>query len=1042
MAFFCLVAQVATAGARGGIPGANETPTNAPTQAGVEDSYWGMMVKEVRFPNVPSEKDAGRLRQMIAQHPGSALDRELIRRSMEQLHATGRFADISAEVDQAGADQVVLSFLTKPNFFVSSVDVLGLANRPTRSQVVDASKLQLGHHFNHERLMQALENIRRLMEENGYYRSQVEAVERSDVNTQQVAVILVVHPGLQAKVGEVTVTGNAGFSVEEVQKIAKLRTGELVSVQRVSNGMNQLRKKYEKQNRLLARVFVRSKNYQRESNQVNYDIEIDPGPVVQITAEGFKIRNKVLKQNVPVFEESAVDDDLLNEGRQNLLNYMQSRGYFNAKVTIRKETEANGVDLKIAYVIDPHARHRLVKVLFTGNEAFPTATLRARMQVQETGRAFANGRYSQLLLERDIRSLEQLYRANGYLTAKVTSNLLEDYEGKENDQALEVNVIEGPQTRVGAFEIVGNDTFPEDKFRPSVIQTAVGQPFSEAYISQDRDNILNYYYNHGFLHASFQASAHPIPGEENRMSVRFKIEEGEQVFIDQTYVSGLENTRPYIVNRELQTHPGDPLSQVQIMENQRRLYDLGIFNNVDTAVQNPNGNERYKNVLVDVQEAKRYTFNYGAGLEFQTGQPSAVGTNQAKGETGVSPRVSLDITRLNFLGRNETITFKSDVGGLQQRGLISYGIPRFFGSKSFRFAVTGFYDHTIDVTTFTSERLEGSVQTEETVSKATTLVYRFVFRRVKASDIAISPESIPLYSLPARIGGPSFSYLRNTRDNDLETTKGTYNTIDAQFASSVFASQADFGSVVAQNSTYYAFGKNRPRDKKFVFARSTRVGVQVPFGSTVSLPPGQACPQATETSCPGISVIPLAELLLAGGANSLRGFGLNQAGPRDPTTGFPVGGSGLFVNNLELRLPPMNLPYVQDNLSFAVFEDMGNVFTDGRIMLDNLLRWRQKDPQLCLQDSTALQCDYAYVSQAVGVGVRYKTPVGPVRFDFGYNLNPPAFPSCQATPSVNGQSVSPRCVAATTTNGVTTLPYFVPQHLTHFNVYFSIGQTF
>jgi outer membrane protein insertion porin family len=496
------------------------------------------------------------------------------------------------------------------------------------------------------------------------------------------------------------------------------------------------------------------------------------------------------------------------------------------------------------------------------------------------------------------------------------------------------------------------------------------------------------------------------------------------------------------VNRELQTHPGDPLSQIDIMENQRRLYDLGIFNDVNTAVQNPNGTEPYKNVLVNVQEAKRYTFSYGAGLEFQTGQPSAVGTNQAKGETGVSPRVSLDITRLNFLGRNETITFKSDVGGLQQRGLISYGIPRLFGNKSFKFSVTGFYDHTIDVTTFTSERLEGSVQTEQTISKSTTMIYRFAFRRVKASDIAISPESIPLYSLPARIGGPSFTYLRNTRDNDLESTKGTYTTVDGELASSVFASQADFGSVVVQNSSYYAFGKNRPQDKKFVFARSLRVGVQQPFGNTVSLPPGQPCPIQGETNCPDISVIPLAELLLAGGANSHRGFGLNQAGPRDPTTGFPVGGSGLIVNNVELRLPPVNLPYVQDNLSFAVFEDMGNVFTDGRIMLDNLLRWRQKDPQVCLQDTTAQECDYAYISHAVGVGVRYKTPVGPVRFDFGYNLNPPAFPSCQATASYTGQLESARCVANSTTNGVVTLPYFVPQHLTHFNVYFSIGQTF
>jgi outer membrane translocation and assembly module TamA len=459
-------------------------------------------------------------------------------------------------------------------------------------------------------------------------------------------------------------------------------------------------------------------------------------------------------------------------------------------------------------------------------------------------------------------------------------------------------------------------------------------------------------------------------------------------------------------------------------------------------VQNPNGNEQDKNVLVDVEEAKRYAFNYGIGLEFQTGQPSSVGSNQAKGNTGVSPRVSLSVTRLNFRGRDHTITFKADVGSLQQRGLVSYTAPRWFNSSKWKLSLTAFYDNTIDVTTFTSQRLEGSVQAEETVSKATTLAYRFTYRRVKASNIDISPDQIPLLSLPVRVGEPGFSYIRNKRDNNLESTKGSYNTIDAAVASSIFGSEADFSSILGQNATYHAFGKNRPQDKKFVFARSLRIGLESTFGNTVILPPGQACPNPTETTCPNTTVIPLAERFFTGGGNSHRGFGLNQAGPRDPVTGFPLGGSALFLNNFELRLPPPTLPYVQDNLGFAIFEDAGNVFTNGRDMLNNLLRWRQKDPQLCLQPATANQCDYSYVSHAVGVGVRYKTPIGPVRFDFGYNLNPPAFPSCQAVANVNGQAQSSYCVNATTSNGTATLPYFVPQHTSHFNVYFSIGQSF
>ena len=107
------------------------------------------------------------------------------------------------------------------------------------------------------------------------------------------------------------------------------------------------------------------------------------------------------------------------------------------------------------------------------------------------------------------------------------------------------------------------------------------------------------------------------------MDVTYTIHPGDQIIVDQVFTAGMNHTRPFIVQREIQMKPGDPLSQVDMLTTQQRLYDLGIFSQVDTAVQNPESSEREKNVLVNVQEAKRYTFNYGVGLEIQTGQPSS-----------------------------------------------------------------------------------------------------------------------------------------------------------------------------------------------------------------------------------------------------------------------------------------------------------------------------------------------------------------------------------------------------------------------------------
>jgi outer membrane protein assembly complex protein YaeT len=991
--------------------------------------YQGLTVADVRWPNVSSEVDQKRWRELIPQQVGQPLDRELIRESIHKLHATGRFADIRVEGERTQDGKVFLSFFTVANYFVGNIEVEGVPNRPTAGQIVNASKFQLGELFTADQVERALTNIKQLMQENGYYRSSVNEEEQKYPDRQQIDILFRLNAGPQARVGNVTVTGTPGYSQGQIQDIAKMHPGNLVSVQRTSNALDRLRKKYQKQNRLLAQVSISKKSYREQANTVDYTFDIVPGPKVQVTAEGFKIRRGVLKQNVPIFEENAVDEDLLNEGRRNLLNYLQSRGYFEAKVALKQHSDSAGNQLQIVYVIDPGARHKLVKLEFVGNKYFLTERLRSRMQVRPAARFESRGRYSQGLLNGDIRGIEDLYRANGFEEVKIGSTVSDDYEGHENDLALRITVDEGPQTLVGAFHLEGNQAFTETQLAAE-INTALSQPFSEFNIAQDRDNLLNYYFNHGFPHASFEAAAKPMPGVPNRMDVTFKIHEGDQVFVDNVFVAGLNFTKPYIVQREFQVKSGDPLSQIDMLQTQQRLYDLSIFSQVGTAVQNPNGNEPAKNVLINVEEAKRYTFNYGVGLEFQTGQPSAVGNNQAKGQTGVSPRVSLGVTRLNFRGRNHTITFKADVGSLQQRGLISYTAPRWFNSRNWKLSLTAFYDNTLDVTTFTSQRLEGSVQAEQSVSKATTMAYRFTYRRVKASEINISPAEIPLLSLPVRVGEPGFSYIRNKRDNNLESTKGSYTTVDAAVAASVFGSEADFSSILAQNSTYHAFGKNRSTDKKFVIARSLRIGVETAFGNTLILPPGASCPNSA-INC---AIIPLAERFFSGGGNSHRGFGLNQAGPRDPTTGFPVGGSALFLNNVELRFPPTTLPFFQDNLGFAVFEDAGNIFTDGRLMLDNLLRWHQKNPQLCLQASTASQCDYSYISHAVGVGVRYKTPIGPVRFDFGYNLNPPAFPSCQTKPSSPGQVNSPSCP--------TDSPVFVPQHASHFNVYFSIGQSF
>ena len=240
------------------------------------------------------------------------------------------------------------------------------------------------------------------------------------------------------------------------------------------------------------------------------------------------------------------------------------------------------------------------------------------------------------------------------------------------------------------------------------------------------------------------------------------------------------------------------------------------------------------------------------------------------------------------------------------------------------------------------------------------------------------------------MGGFGASYVNDHRDDPLDATRGFYSLADAAVMYKGFGSEANFLRFTGQYATYYRLSSH------LVFARNTRFGLESPYGSLEKIlvsTPGEPSEYIyTDT-------LPLPERLFGGGSDSHRGFAVNQAGPRDHTTGYPIGGNALFFNTVELRLR-----MAQQRLGLVLFDDAGNAFTTIRHM--RLLKFNQNSPT-----------DLDYDSDAVGVGLRYKTPVGPLSFDVGYNLNPPRY-------------------QVTTATGVEV------QQLARFQFFLSVGQSF
>jgi outer membrane protein insertion porin family len=1006
-----LVLSVALAWPQTGSTPANQEPAptasdvNLPTALSELGKYQGVTVQAIDFRGIKGTNPE-MLRELLVQKTSEPLDRDKIRSSLRVLYATGRFATLQVEAEPSRQSGLSLVFVATENYFNGDVNVDGAPAKtnPKAHQLVESSKLDLGATFSQESVGRSVERMLKVMADNGYYKATITYDLAPHDDTRQMDVNFHVVPGALARVGDVTIEGDTGIAPDKVRSLTKLKSGDKVKQEHVTRALERLREKYQKNNHLEAQVSLTDRHYHPDTNRLDYVFKAEEGPTVAITTEGAKISNRQLKKLVPVYQENSVDDDLLNEGRRNMRDYLQTKGYFDVDVEVERQPSPETDHLNIVYKIDPGVRHKLAAVRLEGNKYFDNDTIHERLAIQQSSILLPNGRFSQRLLAADLTVIKNLYQANGFLDVKVAADLHDDYQGKEGQMEVLIKIEEGLQTLVGSLKVTGNSTYPLDRL--SLLLTCTkGQPYSEANVASDRDAVTYFYYNHGFPNVQFEAAVTPVPGEPQRMQVAYTITEGEQVFVDRVLVSGREYTRPYVVNREMRIGDGDALSQARMVDSQRRLYDLGLFNQVDVAVQNPDGQEPSKDVLFNLQEAKRWTFRYGGGIEFATGNVPT--NNNPQGSTGVSPNGVLEITRLNMFGRDQTLTLRGRLGLLTRRGLIGYDAPRLFHRENWRFNATAFYDNTADVNTFTSERLDGTLQAEQRYSRATILLYRLSYQRVAVdpNSLVIDPTLVPLYSKPVRLAIPSFTYVRDTRDNPIDSHKGSYNLADLGLATSALGSEANFGKVLLQNATYYTF------KKRWVFARNTQIGILHPYGTNnfLSLPPSGSPLPSEATS------VPLPELFFAGGSNSLRGFSINQAGPRDTTTGYPIGGQGLFINNLEFRTPPVALPLVGDNLGFVFFHDMGNVFDTANHIISGMLRIHQPSIAACSPPGSPAPCNFSYNPQAVGMGLRYKTPVGPVRLDVGYNFNPTRYP-IQEQDTV--------------------------QTLRHINFYFSIGQTF
>ncbi|HUZ05259.1 MAG TPA: POTRA domain-containing protein [Acidobacteriaceae bacterium] len=982
------------------------------------EGWDGLTVAELRFEGVTA-RQLDPLTKQLALRPGAIFHAADLRASIRQLFATGLYTQIEAKGIRQGNTAIII-FQGKPQLFLHRVHIDGVKQDLLSAQLQRATRLEIGTKFTQQSLQHATGYVRESLAQAGYYQPRIHVETRPAEASNQINVDFTIVPGEQAKVGNVAVTGDSGMGISRFRKVAKLKDGAKVQTDTMSRALERLRKDYQKKNLLEATVKGNDQQFNASKDAVDFSFSVDKGPLVHISVIGAHVSNYDLKRLIPVYEEGTVDLDLLNEGDRNLRDHFQKQGYFDVSVTHVMRHPAPGEDV-IVYRVERGPRHKVESVHISGNHYFDSDTILERLSVVKASALNRYGRFSQSLLENDVNAITALYRSNGFSKMKVTTHVVAsdrqqiaestNYGGIQVDYQIE----EGPQQRIGNVQLIGVKQVSYANLLQQM-NTRVDQPYSLSNLAGDRTAILTDYYRHGFLQVQMTITQHAEPKNPDLVDVAFNIDEGKQFFVNRLLISGVHYTRPQVVKERLELQPGDPLDRNALLDTQRRLYNLALFNEVDAAVVNPQGEQQSKDVLLNLTEAHRWNYDYGLGFEVQTGTPQRncpseasliqLGINPAtfecspNGKFGASPRVSFDVSRINFRGRNQTLTLQTAYGTLEQQATMIFDNPNFYGHRTLDFSIAGGYINSQDITTYEASSISSSVRLTSRPTKADTLIYSFAYRYVyvNPNSLQVSANLIPLLSQPVRVSGPSVTWVHDTRDNPLNATRGWYLSGQQFFAWSGFGAQSDFNRIDITQANYFKLNK-----QKWILARSTRFGIENTYGN------------------PSYGTIPLPERLYTGGATSHRGFSVNSAGPRDLQTGYPIGGSGAFINTTELRIPPIALPFIGNNLGFAIFNDMGNVYDTATHIWPSLIRARQPNRSTCYNVSGKNGvCDFNYNSADVGLGLRYKTPIGPIRLDFSYNLKPTIYPvilSYSGLPPYVGNSG-------------------------HFNFFFSVGQAF
>ena len=942
--------------------------------AGVEE-YVGKLVLEVRLVSNGGLVQDQALLDLVETKVGAPLSIRQVRESLLHLFTLGRFQDV--QVDAASLQQgVALHYDLIPLQVVERLEFRGLLGL-TRNQLREAIAERYGQNPRVDLADEAVQALTNLYRDHGYLNARVATeVERDTM-------VFKINAGPRVRIGTIELRDAPLQPPAQLLARLNLREGGIYDrdaiERRLADYEDELRSRRHYEAELDHTIAVRG-----DRRNVDVTLRVEPGPRVTVVFDGDPLLARDRAELVPIAREGSVDEDLLEDTSRRIEAYLLAQGYWKAQVSHNRK--AVGDELSIVFGVQRGARYTIADVEIIGNTAVTLVELKSLLRVSP-GDPFVEAEF-----DANVAEIVEYYRRLGHAQVHVQPTVTEVSRPEAAAARVTPQLVidEGVPTTIGSITF-GGSTDPANADLWAVVQARPGQPYYGPQIREDRDAVRLLYLNDGYETTSVNVDVQPST-DRRTVDLVFTIREGPQVIVDHILIVGNRQIKASTIRREIVLQEGGPLGLAAVFETRRRLTALGLFRRIDIREFSHGGGDR-RDVVIVVDEAPATSIAYGAGLE--VGQRLRRGSEtggQAVERLEFAPRGFFQIGRRNLWGKNRSIDLftrvsfrpsddpqdlQSGGGGFrfnEYRVLGTYREPRAFGFNA-DVLVTGFIEQAIR-SSFNLFRRGVNAEVRRAIRRTVSIGVGYTFDQNKLSEERFNPaDKLLIDRLFPEVVLSTFSgaLVRDTRDDPFEPTGGTLLGLDTEIAGRRIGSEVGFAKAFLQGFVYRPW----PGSRRIIIAAGARLGLARGFLRDVEVVDEAGNPVLRPDGEPitvRVADLPASKRFFAGGDTTVRGFVLDRLGDdashaapgTEPTIdqdGFPHGGNAIVVFNGEIRLP------VWRDLGAVAFLDAGNVFD----RVDSL--------------------DLRRIRGTAGFGIRYRSPIGPVRVDLGFKLDRRRFAS-------------------------------------------------